>query len=60
MFVPSNNGICTKAHVDEAVNDPYVVLVKDTPEIIAVSTGEELYINHVIYGLVGTFYLSVK
>ena len=45
MFVPINNGICTKAHVDEAVNDPHGVLIKYTPEIIAVSTGEELYTN---------------
>ena len=60
MFVPSNNGMFTKAHVDEAVNDPHGALITDTPEIIAVSTVEELYTNHVIYGLVGTFYLSVK
>ena len=40
-------------------NDPDGVLIIETPEIILVSTGEELYSNHIIYGLVGTFYISV-
>ena len=59
MFVPINNGIYTKAHVDKSRNDSYGVLIKETSEIIAVSTGYELDMNHVLYGLVGTFYLSV-
>ena len=60
MFVPRNNGRCNKSPVDEAVNDPYGLLIIDTTEIITVSTGEELHTNHVIYGLLGTLYLSVK
>ena len=40
-------------------NDPDGVLITETPDIIVVSTGEELYANHIIYGLVGTFYISV-
>ena len=55
MLVPSNNGSCTKAPVDEVVNDPDGVLITDRLEIIAVSTGEDLDTNHVLYGLVGTF-----
>ena len=46
---------CTHAPVDEVVNDPYGVLITYTLEIIAVSTGEDLDTNHVLYGLVGTF-----
>ena len=46
--------------VDEAVNDPDGVLITDTPEIVTVSTGEEFHTNYVIYGLLGTLYLSFK
>ena len=55
MILPSYNGICIKAPVDEMVNDPDGVLITDTLEIIAVSTGEDLDTNHVLYGLMGTF-----
>ena len=37
VFVPSNNGSCNKAPVDEVVNDPDGVLITETPEIILVS-----------------------
>ena len=57
--LPNKNRGCTKAPVDEAVNDTDGILITETPEFIAVSTGEELNKNHVVYGLVGTFYLSV-
>ena len=59
MFVPSNNGICAKEPFDGAINDPDGTLITETPEFIAVSTGEEFNSNYVIYGLVGIFYLSV-
>ena len=39
MFVPINNGICTKAPVDEALNDPYGALITETTEFVTVSEG---------------------
>ena len=45
MFVPSNNGICTKAPIDEAGNDPDGILITETPEFITVSKVEELNTN---------------
>ena len=55
VFVSSKNMGCTKAPVDEAVNDLDGVLITDTPDIITVSMGEELHTNYVIYGLLGMF-----
>ena len=59
VFVPINNGICTKAPVDEALNYPYGVLITEITEFIAVSTGMDLNLNPDIYGLVGMLYVSV-
>ena len=59
MFVTINNGICTKAPVDEVVNNPDGILITETPEFVAVSTVEDLNSNHVHCGLVGVFYISV-
>ena len=59
VFVSRNNGICTKAPFDEVGNDPDSVLIIETSEFIAVYIGEELNENHFIYGLVGTFCLSI-
>ena len=55
MFLSINNGSCTKAPVDKAVNDPNGSFLTETTYIIEVSTGEELDVNHIIYGLVGAF-----
>ena len=54
VLVPGKNGSCTKAPVDEVVDDPDEILITETPEFIVVYTGEEFNKNHVIYGLVGT------
>ena len=37
----------------------YGVLITETPEVVAVSMGEELDANHVIYGLVEKFHFPV-
>ena len=55
VFLSINNGSCTKAPVDKAVNDPNGSFLTETTYIIEVSTGEELDVNHIIYGLVGAF-----
>ena len=60
VLAPINNGSFTKAPVDEDRNDPDGVLITETPDIIAVSMGEDLDTNYVIYGLVGTSLFSVK
>ena len=59
MLVPGNNRSCTKAPIDEAVDDPYGILITETPEFIAVSTGNELNADHVVSGLVGKVYSSI-
>ena len=59
MLVPRKNGMCAKAHVDEAVNDPDNVVVTETPWVISVTTGEELYADHVLNGRMGTFHFSI-
>ena len=53
VVVSSNNRIYNKALVDEEVNDPGGVLITETPEIITVSMGEQLYVNHVFKGIGG-------
>ena len=58
MLVPINNGRYTKAPVFEAVNDLDGILITETLYFIDASTGEKLNANHVIYGLMGTFYIS--
>ena len=40
VFVPGRNGGCTKAPVDEAVNDPDGVLITSTSGVIVVSSVE--------------------
>ena len=57
VFVPSNNGCCTKAPVEEAGKYPYGVLIIEMSELITVYKGEDFDANHVISGLLGTFYL---
>ena len=59
MLVSGNNSSCTKEPVDKVVYDPDGRLITETPEFIAVSMGEELNMNHVICGLLGTFYLFI-
>ena len=39
VFAPINNMGCTKAPVDETINEPDGVLITETPEVIVVSTG---------------------
>ena len=41
LLVLSCNGVCSKAPVDEAVNDSDCVLIIETPEVIALSVVEE-------------------
>ena len=59
MFLISNDRFCNKAPIDESLNDLYGILITQTPELTAVSTGEDFNTNHFIYGLVGTLYLSI-
>ena len=49
----------TQAPVDEAGYEPDGIFITEAPEFITVSTREEFNTDHVIYGLVGTFYLSI-
>ena len=51
VFVPINNMGCTKAPIDYVRNEPDNILITETPEVVAVSTVENLYADHVIYGL---------
>ena len=51
--------MCAEAHVDEAGNDPDNVVVTETPWVISVTTGEELYADHVLNGRMGTFHFSI-
>ena len=57
--VPGNTRSCTKALVDKAGDETYIILIPETPEFIAVSTGEDFNAAYVVYGLVGTLYFSV-
>ena len=59
MIISGKNSVFTQAPVDEAGDDPDGIFITEAPEFITVSTREELNADHVIYGLVGTFYLSV-
>ena len=58
MFVPSNNGGCTKYSVDKARNGTYGVFITETPEVVLVYMVEELDANYVFFGLVGTFHIG--
>ena len=58
MIVLGNNRNCTKAPVDEVVNESDGILIEETTEFIDVSTLEELKVNHIIYILVEILYIS--
>ena len=45
--------------VDETGKETYFVLVIETPYVISFSTIEELDVEHVIIGLMGTFHYTV-
>ena len=57
--LPDNKGVFAQAPVDEAGDDPDGILIAESPEFITVSTAEKLNADHVIYGLVGTFYFNI-
>ena len=59
FIVTENNRIYIKAPVDEAVDEPDGILITETPEFIYVCKVEQLNLNHVLYGLVGTLYCFV-
>ena len=58
-IIPVKNGSCNQAPADEAGYYPDGILISEAPELITVSTGDKLNAEHVLYGLVGTFYLSI-
>ena len=59
VFLPRNNGRCTKSPIYEAVDYPDGILITERPDLISVSTGEGFNTNHDLYSLVGMFYLSI-
>ena len=58
MLVPRNNGVCAKAPINKAVDEPYGVMVKEIPYVIF-STGELLDAEHVLNGWVGTLHFPI-
>ena len=59
IFLPSKNGVYTKAPIDETRNEPYNAFKIETLEVIMVYMGEQLDTNHDICVLLLMFYLSV-
>ena len=59
VLVPRNNGGCAEVPVDEAGNGPDGVMVTEKPQVISVTMGEELDVDHAIQGLMGTFHFPV-
>ena len=59
MTIPGKNSSFTQAPVDEAEDELDGIFKTESPELITESTREEFNTDHVIYGLVGTFYLYI-
>ena len=59
MIIPGKIIICIQVTVDEAGDNPDIILITEAPEFITVYTGEKLNTDHFIYGLVRTLYFSV-
>ena len=58
VFVPRNNGGCSKVTVDKLVNSPDCVMVTEIPYVIIIPMREDFYADHGINGLVGTFHFT--
>ena len=54
MIIPGKIIICIQVTVDEAGDNPDIILITEAPEFITVYTGEKLNTDHFIYGLVWT------
>ena len=59
FIIPVINSSFNQAPTDEAGDDLDGIFTTEAPEFINLSTIQELNADHVIYGLVGTFYLSI-
>ena len=59
VLVPGKNTSKIKAPIDEALDEIYGILITETPEFIDVPMVYELNANHVLYGLLGMFYINI-
>ena len=58
MNITCYNGVCYNASVSEAGTGKYGVLVATTSEIYIMVTGDELYMDHILGGIMCKLHLK--